>query len=81
MIKNRFPKYQFRDEPWMNIRLKKLKIIIIIKIVILDIEITLNIQSYSLQDVKIVNWRAGVIFLSLANSKWRFLAYISQLQF
>lgn len=36
---------------------------------ILDIEITLNIQSYSLQDVKIVNWRAGVIFLSLANSK------------
>lgn len=32
MIKNRFPKYQFRDEPWKNIRLKKLKIIIIIKI-------------------------------------------------
>ena len=32
MIKNRSPKYQFRDEPSMNMRLKKLKFIIIIKI-------------------------------------------------
>lgn len=57
----------FRDEPRLNIRLKKLKILILSKYLILDLEMTLNIQSSFLKDEEIVNQRARLIVLSLTN--------------